>query len=64
MEGKVAGKLHVAEVFVVEPQMCGSDDMALQPIRRATHPPCREPLAVPAFTKLLTKTATKCVAGL
>jgi hypothetical protein len=37
MEGKVAETLRVAELFVVEPQMCDSDDMALQPIRRGTH---------------------------
>jgi hypothetical protein len=64
MEGKVAETLRVAEFFVVEPQMCDSDGMALQSIRRGTHPPYREPRAVTAFTKLLTKTATKCVEGL
>jgi hypothetical protein len=62
--GKVAEKLRVDEFFVVEPQMCDSDDMAPLPIRRGTHQSCREPLAVTAFTKLLIKTATKCVEGL
>ena len=64
MAGKVAEKLRLAEIFVVERQICDSDDMAMQPIRHGTHQLCREPRAETALTMRLTRTATESVEGM